>query len=614
MKSTFGRDGVLHTGIVWTSALHLLEGERRSDPALLFCAGAVELAPGEFQGIVKAYDLNHYSDECQQTFMGHTGRVRTVTTLNRSGPLCSGGDDGSLRFWDIASAKCVKGVDAAHDGCVQVLRQYGDDSSASIVSVGKDGQVKLWDLRQKRVAMESSQALPRSMQDRGIQSVACRLGSQTIFTGMAASGKAKCHIAEWDVRDGLSFRRVVGSHVDAVLGLEVACDETMLVSMSKDGALAIRDLREDSIAASENEMGAPLLAELCVEKNASEEELSHLPAWMKRDTFGFSTLAMVKQDEDSRGTGLDETVFTVSTDIKLRSWDLSRAPLVKPQPHSAGTEVVRDETVDETINRCFESVQQLHLAEAKDSASTNSGAGVDRPVDDHVAAVEDKAGCKGSSPTHSEASTDAPKGSATQEAGESVPSWLLKNPHYQRLMRLKPGDLVVLSQQGEEQNGDGCIKAGQVGMLLSDDHSNTPYEVEGPDSAVTWFEQQHLVAAPKGSEFLKSKAAKETKKTYQPRAIVEDQEALAFYNQGFRGGNDAPREAEAPAKADDDADDYLPVSMPLDKAPRRTNAEEMERMKRIDESMEMMKQQRRRERGGSDGAGGGGGWRSRYGR
>jgi len=79
------------------------------------------------------------------TFFFHHALVeKSVGERGPSGErLVSGGDDGTLRWWDMQSGECVR-VQEAHQGTVHSLKRSPDGSM--LASCGDDGAIRLWDL------------------------------------------------------------------------------------------------------------------------------------------------------------------------------------------------------------------------------------------------------------------------------------------------------------------------------------------------------------------------------------------------------------------------------------------------------------------------------------
>ena len=80
----------------------------------------------------------HIYSTCQAILQGHTSLVGQLQM--RGNTLVTGGSDGSVRVWSLASNTPIHRL-AAHDNSVTSL-QFDD---ARIVSGGSDGRVKIWD-------------------------------------------------------------------------------------------------------------------------------------------------------------------------------------------------------------------------------------------------------------------------------------------------------------------------------------------------------------------------------------------------------------------------------------------------------------------------------------
>ena len=77
------------------------------------------------------------------TLGGDPGTIQALAWGADNAVLVSGGDDGKLRWWDVAQGTCVR-VRLAHEGPVQALRRTTDGTT--LASCGDDGAITLWDL------------------------------------------------------------------------------------------------------------------------------------------------------------------------------------------------------------------------------------------------------------------------------------------------------------------------------------------------------------------------------------------------------------------------------------------------------------------------------------
>ena len=648
-KRTFGVDGMLSTGVVWASDLLLC------DP-MLFVAGAIELAPGTFQGVIKNYDLSHYTDDCAGTFMGHTGRVRSIDVPGRLAEggvgnssftprlLISGADDGTVRFWDVAEARAIVEVPAHQEG-VHVVKS--DPSNRNVVYTGgKDGAIKLWDVRERECA--ATFIVPEVITNEGparpIADLTLTSDGSRLFSG-AGGGGLRSGMIEWDKRTR-SFLHKVGWHEGSILNLAVACEDTMLVSVSKDGSMQCRDLRpskkgDDTFFEDPNN-AFPVVVEQHLEKGGQEAVQERLPAWLPADTHAFTALCVSAVAPDARGgfggDNAKHCVYTASTDIALREWDLSNLMIDTPLKQ-INKENEINETFDEAMERAFAEVEAHAEARAEKNAALKASA----------AKLSISAKSKGHSapdlPEHKATSQATPASAESCTKSKStesdqVPAWLKNNLHYKRMKRLKPEALVVLVDGVTiDSQSNGSLEAGEVGKLLSDDNTQTPFEVRGPRGDIGWYEESQIKAAPEGAVFEEVKPKKPEAKVSQNSSIEAeddaDADALAFYRNGgglFGGinagtyslpdddeyGADEQEEKDQPSQA---ADESSGGEEPISYLPPRTGgvrntstAEEREGMQRIDDSMAIYMQQRAAARSARSEAKTGakkGGWRDR---
>ncbi len=83
---------------------------------------------------------------------GHKGPVRALLALQREGLAVSGGEDSTLRFWQLRGATagaCARKQAKAHGGAVTALAAVVRPAPAPtlLASGGEDGAIRLWSLR-----------------------------------------------------------------------------------------------------------------------------------------------------------------------------------------------------------------------------------------------------------------------------------------------------------------------------------------------------------------------------------------------------------------------------------------------------------------------------------
>lgn len=176
---------------------------------------------------------------------GHVGMVRALCATQRldgRAVLVYGGDDGSVRFWDVQTrlqiATPPSDFLSRHEGPIRALcafRPVGRDSL--IASCGDDWSIRLWDLEARRIGY------PLFGHVGAVNCVAglCGVGSLTRL----ASGGDDGTVRLWDVRTGWQVGEPLTLHAGPIRGLAgllMSDGSALLISACSDGELIAWDI------------------------------------------------------------------------------------------------------------------------------------------------------------------------------------------------------------------------------------------------------------------------------------------------------------------------------------------------------------------------------------
>ena len=163
----------------------------------------------------------------RQTLTGHDGEVEAVAVSADGRTAVSGGEDGTVRVWDLAGTAAPR-VLTGHDGDVEAVAVSADGRTA--VSGGDDGTVRVWDL--------AGTAAPRVLtgHDGSVAAVAVSADGRT-----AVSGGDDGTVRVWDLA-GTAAPRVLTGHDGPVVAVAVSADGRTAVSGGGDGTVRVWDL------------------------------------------------------------------------------------------------------------------------------------------------------------------------------------------------------------------------------------------------------------------------------------------------------------------------------------------------------------------------------------
>ena len=198
--------------------------------------GRAVIVSGGRDGTVRVWDLAT-GRPVGEPLRGHDGGVWSVAVGERDGRavIVSGGNDGTVRVWDLATGRPVGEPLRGHDGGVWSVAVGEWDGRAVIVSGGRDGTVRVWDLATDRPVGE-----PLRGHDGGVSSVAVgeRDGRAVIVSG----GNDET-VRVWDLATGRAVGEPLRGHDYLVrsVALGELDGRAVIVSGGEDGTVRVWD-------------------------------------------------------------------------------------------------------------------------------------------------------------------------------------------------------------------------------------------------------------------------------------------------------------------------------------------------------------------------------------
>ncbi|HEX3447641.1 MAG TPA: serine/threonine-protein kinase, partial [Isosphaeraceae bacterium] len=200
----------------------LAAGERQPEPKPIATAASSRSA------VRAKASLPAHAAGLVREFRGHGGRVNGIAVSGDGLLALSGGQDRTVRLWDVATGNELLRVD--HDGPVDAVAITADGRHG--LSGSDDKTVRLWDFRPANtVGMRRLDGHTRV-----VFAVAFALGDQ-----LAVSGGADRTVRAWDLATGQPSGFPL-LHESAVAALATIGDDTVLAGCD-DGTLWLWDLR-----------------------------------------------------------------------------------------------------------------------------------------------------------------------------------------------------------------------------------------------------------------------------------------------------------------------------------------------------------------------------------
>lgn len=204
----------------WVNAMRYLQ-QARFQPGYNRATAAMQV----WQSLYAALPRQGFSQGWERaTLTRHTDAVQTVAYSLDGQVVLSGGDDGTIRLWEVTTERCVRSLEG-HRAAVTAV-DFNRDSSYAL-SASQDATLKLW-----AVATGSCVQTFRGHQD-AVKAV--RFSPDGHY---ALSGSADRTIKLWDVMNNRCMRTLT-AHQDSVNAIEFSPDGSQAVSGSSDGSVKL---------------------------------------------------------------------------------------------------------------------------------------------------------------------------------------------------------------------------------------------------------------------------------------------------------------------------------------------------------------------------------------
>ena len=166
-------------------------------------------------------------------------RVQSVALSANGKTLATGGEDGTVRLWDVAGRRPLGEPLAGHEGQVNSLAFSPDGET--LASAGDDGTVRLWDVAGRRQLGE-----PLAGHEGSVGTVAFSPNGETL----ASTDNRGVRL--WDVAGRRQLGEPLAGHEGWVVGVTFSPNGETLASTGADGTVRLWDV------AGRRQLGEPL--------------------------------------------------------------------------------------------------------------------------------------------------------------------------------------------------------------------------------------------------------------------------------------------------------------------------------------------------------------------
>ena len=197
--------------------------------SIAFSSDGKTIVSGGYDGTVRLWDLET-AKPIGEPMKGHERVVVSVAISPDGKTIVSGGSDGTVRLWDRETAKPIGAPMKGHERMVFSVAISPDGKT--IVSGGSDGTMRLWDRETAKPI-----GAPMKGDERILFSVAISPDGKTIVSG-GYDG-----VRLWDLKTAKPIGEPMKGHSGSVFSVAISPDGKTIVSAGSDGTVRLWDLK-----------------------------------------------------------------------------------------------------------------------------------------------------------------------------------------------------------------------------------------------------------------------------------------------------------------------------------------------------------------------------------
>ena len=218
-----------HESNIKLTLLAILKGHFKWLRNIAFSPNNKIIASGGEDTTVRLWDIE--TKRCLEVFEGHLDRVRKVTFSSEGNILASCSDDRNIKLWNVNSKELITTL-TGHQDRVRGI-QFSSDGEF-IISASEDNIVRIWDTQQYSVIRQFKL---EEQKDNPLRELILSPNNNFFVTGCD-----DCQVRLWDIKTGKLLKTFVG-HSNWIRSVAFHPQGHLLASSCEDGFIRLWDIK-----------------------------------------------------------------------------------------------------------------------------------------------------------------------------------------------------------------------------------------------------------------------------------------------------------------------------------------------------------------------------------